>query len=261
MNQNSLKHDRTLIDDRGNVLAAIGPNLLSEIQSARRRFLIDNNYPWREQLPDLNFVDCAFILGTTIQSEMDRSTAVLFDGVGKTIIARNYFLFSNDEDLNCWAFDRMDENHRYIYDQLGLQEGIKSDPPIGLRIVTEAQTSELREEARLVLDEIRRELIHQLKHPKGIVRQRLLIQEARNHRSSEFKDFFTALEIARRCHATLLINDKSARRDYLEKPVNSLEDSVLIGEALFLHCEILSRNSHIKEMGRYCQIPVHDKLS
>lgn len=243
------------------MLAAIGPNLLSEIRSARRRFLIDNNYPWREQLSDAKFADCVFILGTTIQNEMDRSTAVLFAGAGKPIIACNYFLFSRDEDLSCWAIDRMNENHRYIYDQLGLQEDFKGDPPIGLRVFTEAQTSELQEEARRLLGEIRRELIHQLEHPKGIARQRLLIQEARIHKSVEFKDFFTALEIARRCHATLLINDKTARNDFLTKPVNSLSDSVLIGEALFLNCEILSRNGHIKEMGRYCNTPVHDLLS
>jgi hypothetical protein len=212
-------------------------------------------------LADKSFFDCAFILGATIQNEMDRATAVLFDRAGRPIIARNFFLFSYDEDSSGWAIGRMDENHRYIYDQRGLQADGKSDPPIKLRALTEAHVLELENEAALLLGEIRRELIHLLKQPRRIVCQRLLIQEVRHLIMARSNDFHAALNIARRCYAALLIDDRTARKDYLEKPVNGLEDSALIGEALFLNAEILSGNRHVKRMGSYCSIPVQDKLS
>ncbi|MBI4659319.1 MAG: hypothetical protein HY735_10800 [Verrucomicrobia bacterium] len=128
-----LMHHRTLIDDQANVLDASGLNLWTEIQCARKRFLIDTNFSWRWYLSDSDFSDCAFILGATIQNEMDRSTAVLCDGAGRLIVAHNFFLFSNDDGLNRWAIDRMDKDLRYIYDQGGLKLNPKFDPPIRLK--------------------------------------------------------------------------------------------------------------------------------
>jgi hypothetical protein len=261
VNQLALKHHRTLVDARGNVLAAIGPDLWAEIQCARRRFLIDTNFPWRQYLANKYYLDCAFILGATIQNEMNPSAGVLFDGAKKPIVAHNFFLFTQSPNSDYWAIDRMDEGHRYIYDQLSLDEEPQNDPPISVKTLTDVEVRQIQDEARYLLTQVRRELMAILQCPKGLTRQRLLVQEVRNKKKGCFKDFFEALDVTRRCYAVLLINDQSARRDYRDKPVNGLEDSVLIGEALFLNAEILSCNGHVKTMGRsYCQISVYEKL-
>jgi hypothetical protein len=262
VNQLALKHHRTLVDERGNVLAAKGPDLWAEIQCARKRLLMDTNFPWRQHLADKDYSDCAFILGTTIQMEMDRSTGVLFDLAGRQIVAHNYFLFTQPEDLHYWVIDRMDEYYYYIHNQDSLKQDAKDDPPISWKTATDAQRLQLQDEAKYLRSEIRRELISILQRPKRIARQQLLIQEVQNQKESCFKNFPKAREIARRCYAALLINDQSARSDYRDKEVNGLEDSVLIGEALFLNAEILSCDSHVQTMGRrYCQIPVHKTLT
>ena len=255
------RHHRTAVDDRGKVHCTIGPDLWAEIQHARRRFLMDNNFFWRQHLADKKYSDCVFILGATIQNEMNRSTAVLFDRARNPIVAHNFFLFTREKDSTYWVIDRMDEEHRHIYEQQSLAREPQDDPPISLKTLTDTESRQLQDEAQYLLTHVRRELMAILQCPKGLARQRLLIQEVRNQRKSCFMDFFAALEIARRCYAALLINDQSARRDYQDKPVNGLEDSVLIGEALFLNAEILSCNGHLKTMGRcYCQIPVHEEL-
>lgn len=259
-----LRHHRTIINDRGIVLAAVGPDLWTEIQSARRRFLIDTHFPWRQYLTDGNHSDCAFIMGATIQNEMDRSTAVLFGRDGTRVVAEHFFVFTYCPDYpglgsHSWTLDRMDEHHVSIHDQRALEQDPRGDLPISRRILSVLQNQEVKEAGGRLLMEVRRELLNRLGHQPGNACEQLLIQEIRRQKANCFKDMFLAMHIAHRCYAALLINCLRARNNLLEKPVNGFEDSVLIGEALFLNAEVLSRDNGVKEMGRYCQIAVRDE--
>ena len=251
------KHHRTDIDVYGRVVASNGKDLWKRIQNSRKRYIVDNNWRWERYLGRHEYFQDAFILGTSRLNEQAQLIRLFEDPKGRKKIGKNVFLFSFRAGLG--SIQRLE----FVISTLNRNKLITlGDLDSPARLAASSDDAKVRDEVLALQSEIRGELVHVLQRGKVIRRachptnaDRFLFAAIRSQLANCFSNLCASANVARQAFALLLINNQTAKRNFIEKgPINGFHDAALIGNALFFRAEVLSCDEGVREMARYCGV-------
>lgn len=254
-------HEGTVLDLRANEIPGRflrRRNLWRVIHEYEEKFIVDNHVPW-ERCARSNR-DVAIILGTAILNETAQTSKIFLRCDGRAKSQRNVFVFkpwyldyAPDARIvsGRLLIDRLDDLliHQYRKEKLIV---------LGDNRLLRNPTEEVASELGVLQSLIREHALALLAERYGIPHggsSMLTLTRIRSESAKCCGDYRRSIEVARMCFALLLIEDKTARRNFEARgSQNGFLDASLIKDALFFKASILSDDRGVKRLAGYCGV-------
>ena len=230
---------------------------LFQVLEGMERYIVDSNSNWKAESKEPRNKDVAFIIGRTVDTEEDNLKGLLFSP--KVDVTNNNIFGFGLEDvagLRLVALHRLDRYFKLIFDPVKLDEESK---PRTKRTNVENVLSEKRaiasieQEKSVILDILGVHRIADLPERKALAnKERDLLGCIRSNAIHCRYNWKLSVEVARRCYALLLIQQRRMRSEFaLPGYRNVFGDMTLVQNGIFLRAGILSADKAPKTMLSY----------
>lgn len=256
------KHAITFLSPWGKEKLSTQDNLFEAIQRFERRFVVDTHIDWLELSACPENANTAFILGMTMDHETWRLQALVENPDGSPKVRQNVFQFGyrspppkdvlHGHITPQLIIARLDAHRTAVLDMDGLRR-FDQQASSGARWDTSDSIADEKTRVLKLLGISRVEELDQIQNRRE--KDAALRSQIERERPKCFKDFWKSNDVARCACACLLLCSHKGRSDFTRSGYSNLfGDCHLIQNALFLNAGVLSRDTGVKQMAKFCHV-------
>jgi hypothetical protein len=215
---------------------------LLQVLLSKERFVVDTNASWKNETKKPENRDKAFIIGMTLMAEQDTKLKGVFFNSKVDLSNNNIYIFDIDPDLGkepLVVIERLDAPYRLTLDEARLAaESLPRDAEFLAQ-----ENDAIEGEKEQILNVLGVHSLEKIDREFYVRRTQELLAFIRQEAPRCVANYVNSYQVARRCYALLLLNEKKIRNEFaLADYRHVFGDTMLIHNALFLQANVLSHD-------------------